>query len=211
MIPSGKLSMSSADSVTKWISQLKAGDHAAAQKLWDRYFCRLVGLARKKLQATPRTVANEEDVALSAFASFCRAAENGRLPRLNDRNDLWPLLVVITARKAFHLTQHENRQKRARGQVPGEGALPGMTRRVVMSDFEEIIGREPTPAFAAEVAEECRRLLTSLGDTDLEWIALRKMEGYTIGEIAAQLGCVERTVRRRLQRIRTVWQKEITP
>src|SRR5712692_3346982 len=99
--------MSSEDSVTLWISQLKAGDHTAAQKLWDRYFHRLVGLARKKLQAAPRAAANEEDVALSAFASFCRATQNGRFRRLGDRDELWPLLVVITARKAFRVVEHE--------------------------------------------------------------------------------------------------------
>lgn len=203
--------MSSTDSVTKWLSQLKAGDHAAAQKLWDRYFHRLVGLARKKLQATPRTAANEEDVALSAFASFCRAAENGRFPCLSDRDDLWPLLVVITARKASRHIEHENRGNRARGQVLSEDVLPARASGMVISDLESIIGREPTPAFATQVAEEFHRLLCSLGDADLEQIALRKMEGYTLEEIAAQLGCVERTVRRRLERIRIIWQKEIRP
>jgi hypothetical protein len=54
-------------SVTQWIDRLEAGDPDAAQKLWERYFLRLVGLARKKLRAVPRRAADEEDVALSAF------------------------------------------------------------------------------------------------------------------------------------------------
>jgi hypothetical protein len=45
----GVLPMSSAGSVTVWISELKAGNHDAAQALWDRYFRRLVGLERTKL------------------------------------------------------------------------------------------------------------------------------------------------------------------
>src|SRR6516165_8429863 len=110
-------------SVTNWIDQIKAGQFAAAQDLWNRYFHRLVGLARKKLQGRPRRAADEEDVALSAFDSFFRGAEQGKFPRLQDRDDLWGLLVVITARKALHLVEHEGRQKRGGGRVLTEGAL----------------------------------------------------------------------------------------
>ena len=81
---------------------LKAGDHAAAQVLWERYFDHLVRLARRRLAISRRTGADadEEDAALSAFDSFCAGLAGGRFPRLEDRDDLWGLLVVITARKA---------------------------------------------------------------------------------------------------------------
>jgi hypothetical protein len=62
--------MSSSGSVTHWLQLLKAGDSAAAQPLWERYFRRLVGFARTKLQGLPRRAADEEDVALSAFHSL---------------------------------------------------------------------------------------------------------------------------------------------
>jgi DNA-directed RNA polymerase specialized sigma24 family protein len=58
------------------------------------------------------------------------------------------------------------------------------------------------------VAEECRRLLASLGDAELEEVALRKMEGYTTEEIASRLGYVNRTVERKLHLIRSIWSKE---
>lgn len=106
--------MPSEGSVTRWIDLLKAGDAGAAQKLWERYFPRLVGLARKKLQGAKKGVADEEDVALNAFDSFCRGAEAGRFPRLDDRDNLWQLLVVLTARKAWHLRRYEQRHKRAK-------------------------------------------------------------------------------------------------
>lgn len=60
------------DSVSQWIDGLKAGEEAAAAKLWQRYYLRLVGLARKKLGDSPRRVADEEDVVLNAFQSFCQ-------------------------------------------------------------------------------------------------------------------------------------------
>lgn len=60
-------------SVTRWIEGVKEGDPAAAQALWDRYFAKLVRLARQKLEDVPCRMADEEDVVLSAFDSFCRA------------------------------------------------------------------------------------------------------------------------------------------
>ena len=90
-------------SVTRWIGELKSGGDFAVQHLWERYFERLVRLARKKLQGTrrPRIVEDEEDAALSAFDSFCRGVDRGRFARLADRDDLWRLLVVLTLRKAL--------------------------------------------------------------------------------------------------------------
>ena len=90
-------------SVTLWVERLKSGDGEAAGPLWRAYFHRLVHLARQRLRGLTGAAADEEDVALSAFDSFCRAAEGGRFPRLDDRDDLWQLLLVITARKAVDL------------------------------------------------------------------------------------------------------------
>jgi DNA-directed RNA polymerase specialized sigma24 family protein len=201
--------MSSSGSVTHWINQLKSGDAAGVQKLWENYFPRLVGLARKKLQELPRRAADEEDVALSAFDSFCRGATQGRFPRLLDRNNLWHLLVVITARKALQLRRHEQRQKRGGGAVRGDSALAGVSAgEADEAGLAQVIGQEPTPEFAAQMAEEYQHLLTRLGDATLREVAVWKMEGYTHEEIAAKLGCVPRTVERKLALIRTLWGSE---
>src|SRR5262245_11358142 len=109
--------------ITHWISALQGGDADAAQPLWQVYYLRLVGLARRKLEGSGRRAADEEDVALSAFASFCRGAQNGRFPLLANRDNLWRLLVVITARKALDQLERERRLKRGGGQVGGESAL----------------------------------------------------------------------------------------
>jgi DNA-directed RNA polymerase specialized sigma24 family protein len=177
--------------------------------LWQSYFQRLVSLARKRLRHRPRRMADEEDVALSAFDSFCRGAAEGRYPQLSDRDDLWRLLVVITARKAANLVRHECCQKRGGGRVRGDSAL---TASVDCEDSEEgleqILGSEPTPEFAAQVAEECQRLLSLLHDAELRSIAVWKMEGYTNAEIAEKLGYVTVTIERRLRLIRSLWEKE---
>jgi len=196
-------------SVSRWLQQLQAGDQVAAQELWNRYFQRLVGLARSKLRGAPRRAADEEDVALSAFDSFCRGAEKGRFPKLDDRDNLWRLLVVITERKACDLVQHERRQKRGGGEVRGEsGFEDALDFPEGEAGLEQLASHEPTPEMAAQVAEECRRLLQLLGDATLRSVAVWKMEGYTNAEIAVKLGCVPVTVERKLQLIRGLWAEE---
>src|SRR5205807_42962 len=99
--------------------------------------------------------ADEEDVALSAFHSFCHGAANGRFPQLGDRNSLWPLLVAITANKAIDHLRHERRLKRGG---------PASEKRAPELEVDQVIGREPTPDFIVQVAEECQRLLALLDD-----------------------------------------------
>jgi DNA-directed RNA polymerase specialized sigma24 family protein len=200
------------DSVTQWLAQLQGGDPAAAQRLWERYFRRLVGLARHKFQGRPRRAADEEDVALSAFDSFCRGAEAGRFPRLADRDNLWKLLVTITDRKASQQVLHEGRQKRGGKAVLGESALVGPTGAAAgAAGLEQFLDREPTPEFAAQVAEEWHRLLDRLPNAELRSVAQWKMEGYTNEEIAAKLGCARRSVERRLRVIRSLWSPSDKP
>jgi DNA-directed RNA polymerase specialized sigma24 family protein len=197
--------MSSSGDVTHWVRQLQAGDRAAVQKLWEGYYRRLVALARKKLGGAPRRAADEEDVALSAFDSFCRGAEQGRFPRLEDRDDLWQLLVLITTRKAIDMVSHEGRDKRDWRRL--QGGLVGDPEHG--SIMRALLGREPDPAFAAEVAEQCQRLLGLLPDESLRQVAVLKLEGCTNDEIAARLERAPKTVERWLRLIRKHWQGEM--
>jgi RNA polymerase sigma factor (sigma-70 family) len=191
----------SSESVTHWVRLVEAGNEAAAQRLWEHYFGQLIGLARRRLRGIPRRGADAEDVVLSVLDSFFRDARQGRLPRLGDRNNLWKLLVVMTAQKSLDLIRRETARKRGGPQVAAD----------VEPDLELIIGREPSPEFAAEVADECRRLLDALDDEELRVVAVLKMEGYDNDEIATRLGCVPRTVERRLRVIRSLWMPEEAP
>ena len=106
---------------------------------------------------------------------------------------------MMTARKATHLIRDETRQKRGGGAVvipDGDAVL------------EQVLGREPTPELAAQVAEEYRRLLARLGDPELEAVALMRLEGYSVDEIAEKLGYVARSIKRKLQLIRSLWRKD---
>lgn len=199
--------MSSPGSVSRWIAALKKGDSTAAEPLWTRYHPRLVALARRRLRSGRRRMADEEDVVQEAFHSFFRGMEQGRFPRLGDRNSLWRLLVVITANKTLKQLAHESRKKRG-------GGTPGEAMGIYLLDSDDeaalarFVGAEPTPDFAAEVAEEYRRLLELLDDERLRRVAVWKMEGYDNHEIADRLACSQRTVARMLKAIRKRWSEE---
>jgi DNA-directed RNA polymerase specialized sigma24 family protein len=196
--------MSSDGSVTRLIGLLKDGDRVAAQRLWETYFQRLVSLARARLARMSSPAADAEDVALSAFDSFCRRAERGQFPVLEDRDDLWQLLFVLTVRKAINLVRHQGRKSRGAGRVVSLTDLDDL-------DAETVLGPEPSPEFAAEMADECRRLLDLLPDVSLRAVALWKMEGFTNREISNKLGCVETTVERKLRAIRELWSGGAAP
>lgn len=186
-----------AECVTTWIALLKAGDSAAAQPLWEHYFTRLVHLVRSRL---PQPGADHEVIASSSFRSFCLAAAGGRFPRLDDRHDLWRLLVAIAGRKVADHLERDGALKRGGGvNRAGEDAL--LT----------VIGREPTPEFAVSVAEEFERLIDRLGDDVLRRIAVWKMEGFTNREVGERLGCAERTVANKLELIRKILRAEVSP
>jgi DNA-directed RNA polymerase specialized sigma24 family protein len=189
-------------SVTHWIRLLQEGDHAGAQALWERYFVQLESVARGRLRGALPAIADAEDVALSAFDSLFRALEGGRLPQLRDRDNLFRLLVVITARKVAHLLRDQQRQKRGGGWFKlGSGGDATV-------ELEQVIGHAPTPEFAVQVVEEADRLLSRLPSKDLQQVAIWKMEGYTNAEIATKLGCAPRTVDRKLRLIRHLWEEE---
>jgi DNA-directed RNA polymerase specialized sigma24 family protein len=156
-----------------------------------------VNLARDKLRFTSRAAVDQEDVALSAFKSFCAAVKKGRFPRLNDRDDLWQVLFLLTKRKAIDHIEYEN--AKMRDQSKTEPLAPDG------SSDADLAGREPDPAFVADMAERCRRLLHRLPE-DLRLLAERKMEGYTNEEVAAQHHCSLATVERRLKLIRREWE-----
>jgi DNA-directed RNA polymerase specialized sigma24 family protein len=196
-------------SVTCWIGDLKVGGDSAAQHFWERYFDRLVQLARKKLQAVRHRsrVEDEEDAALSAFDSFCRGVARGQFPLLTDRDDLWRLLVVLTVRKALNQARRHTTEKRGGGKLVGESSLPGGDEGQRVG-LDQLAGDEPSPEFAAMVAEQYRSLRDVLGDDSLRQVLDLKLEGYEREEIAARLGCTVRTVTRKLDVIRQTWLRE---
>ncbi len=193
------------DSVTRWIGDLKLGDSGeAARLLWERYFEQLARLAQSWLQSSARGVADGEDVALSAFDSFCRGTAEGRFPQLANRDELWKLLFTITARKAANQRRRERQLKRGGGRLVAGADIGGEA-----ADFDplaQVADNDLGPEFTAAVADEIRKLFAELPEEALRVVALLRMEGYSNEEIASALDCGLRSVERKVQLIRAAWE-----
>ena len=202
--------MSKDEEVSSWVLHLANGDEEISRQIWNEYFGKLVRLARRKLDGMPLRDVDEEDVALSAMNSFYQGMTKQKFDHLKNREDLWKLLVTITARKATAKLRRHFAQKRGGGGIRGESVFQ---KRDSFGGRDEgignILGHEPTPELATGVAENCQLLLDQLGDETLRQIALMTLEGHRTEEIAVHLGCVRRTVERKLERIREIWSSGI--
>lgn len=202
--------MTEAEPITVWMNRLADGDSQAANVIWKNYFGKLVHFARRRMQDMSRRSVDEEDVAISAMFSFCHGLEQGKFEKLDDRHDLWKLLVTITARKIHAKRKSSLRAKRGSGRVRGEsvfGQNPQGSSGAQDRAFGigQVLGKEPTPELAAMVVENTQRLLDALDDETSRQIAVMKLEGYNNREIAEKLGCARRTIERKLERIRQAW------
>jgi len=205
---SSAMSSISGGSVTLWISQLKGGEDAALAKLHDRYWPFLVNLARKKIRGPQRGAADEEDIAGQAFWAFYQMLQDGEVPRLNNRHDLYALLGIITARKAINQMQHERRLKRGGGQVRGEsvlGYVAGADSQRVGMDHQK--GKGPTPAEEA-ILHDCYQHYLDILSDNLRFIAERHLAGFSNLEISEELDCSKRTVERKMRIILNKWKEQ---
>jgi DNA-directed RNA polymerase specialized sigma24 family protein len=203
--------MSVNESVTYWLRQLEAGDEDAARLLWQRYYRELVELARARFGATPRRVADEEDVALSVLRCLYEGAARGQFADLVNRGELWQLLAAITGRKVIDQQRRLTQQKRGGGRVRGDSVVHGNDDDRSSVGFDQFGGEAATPEVLAIAAEEFQRLMALLDDDRLRQIAQCKLEGYTNEEIGQRLGLACRSIERKLQRIRQIWATELEP
>ena len=187
------VSPEASQSITRLMRAVQDGSSSAVRPLLAAYFDRLVQLARKRLQSLPGLCGYDEDLALRSFHSvYQRLRDPARPLDLAGRDDLWRLLATRTISRAIDLIRRHRP-----AEVPGD------------AEVARLLAREPTPEEAAELADECRRLLDSLPEPELRQIALWKVEGYTHEEIAARLDCVPRTIERKVSRIRLLWKHEL--
>ena len=196
--------MSKSTNVSHWIDLVKAGDSVAANRIWQHYFDRLVRSVRGRMLGQNRVVSDEEDIVLSVFDSFYVAAAKGRFPDLSDRDDLWRLLLRMSARKVVDKHRHDGRQRRG-----GNVEVHSLDHAGANDSVKEAIGNEPSPEMVLMMQESVEKLFSHLGVGQLRDLAGAKLEGYSNMELAERFGCSERTIERRLHLIREKCQQEL--
>lgn len=199
--------MPEAHSVSKLLLEIQDGNQQAAQEIWDRFIDKLVRAADKKLKNMPRRHVDEEDVAQSAFNSFFRGAKEKRFQKLENREDLWQILAMITERKAIKVMRRELADKRGGGQVRGESVFEHM-----LSDSGAHAGigniGDSDLHLAEEFTREVRELIESL-DESLRPVAILRLEGFTNPKIAGELRISLRAVERKIRLIKDKWKSEV--
>lgn len=194
------------NSVSQYIDGLKHGDEQAAQKIWERFYQRLLVQADKKLKSSPRKAMNEEDVVQRAFADFFHQVQQGRFPKLDDRNDLWQILAMLVDRRAKDQIKQQNTQKAGGGRVRTESVFLVNGASSADNGLAQVHDVLPTPELAFELMEIMENRLAKLRNEEQRQIALYKMQGFSNREIAKLLQSSERTVERCLNSIRKQWE-----
>jgi RNA polymerase sigma-70 factor (ECF subfamily) len=186
--------MTGSDSFAALMSDLRAGDEAAAHAVFQRFAGRLIALARERLGDRLARKEDPEDVLQSAFRSFFLRCQDGQLD-FDNWGSLWSVLTLITLRKCSNHLQHfQAARRRIEREVPraaGEDSSPDWA----------LTDPEPTPEQAAVLTETMEMLLGQLCGIDREILTLH-LQGYDAPEISARVGRARRTVRRVLDRIR---------
>ncbi len=195
--------MDAEEEFTIWLDRLATGDEAAESLFWERYFERLIRMAKRKFETLPRRAMDEEDVALSAMNSVLRGIQQGQFANLQDSQAIWKLLLTIVSRKITAQRRREFSAKRGGGRQRGESvfAPPPHASRVT-EPFNGVVDRQPSPDLVAILHDTTQQFLERLNDPQLERILTLTLEGCTPKEIAEQLGVVPATVLRKLKLIR---------
>lgn len=199
---------SSDDSMSQFaelMERVRGGDESAVTQLWNDYYQQLVRMAALRLPHGLRRTGDEEDIALSAFHSFIAGVRQDRFPDLSGPDNLWGLLITLTGRKVHAHLRFQTRKKRGGGAVRGESVFLDADGEAKASGIGGVTGASEPPDIRAELAEACDSLLARLNDQQLEQIAVMRMDGYLVDEIAEHLQLSKRAVERRLQLIRKIW------
>ena len=176
--------------------QCQKGDQQAFEAVFDRYSDRLIRVARSRISERLASRIEAEDVVQSVFRSFFGRVQENRFT-FTEESDLWRLLVAITLNKLRNKVDWHTAAKRD----------VGMEQRISPTESRpsafDIDGETPSPEAVVMFIDMLEHFMSALRETDRKVLEFR-LHGLTQEEIAAEIGCTERTVRRILERIRHV-------
>lgn len=190
-------------SISRWLNALHDGQADAFQALWERYFEGLVAVADKHMRTAPTVLTDGEDVAASVFESIWSGVRAGRFKKVKDLDDIWWLLVTMTHRKCIDHIRRDEAEKR------GGGRPPLSIERDPEKLYNLLVSQQPDPQYVVSMNEQYQRALAILDDSKQRRIAVLRVEGHTIAEIATDLRVAEATVIRKLKIVRQFWGNEL--
>jgi RNA polymerase sigma-70 factor (ECF subfamily) len=178
------------------MDRLRGGDEEAARAVFERFARRLVGLASRRLPEVLRPKIDPEDVVQSVFRSFFARHQAGQFA-LEEWDGLWGLLAVLTARKCSGRLDHFLAACRdVRRETKPAPAAAGDS-----APTWQPAAAGPSPAEAAILDETLGQALAAVKEAQRPIVLLR-LQGFRESEIAARVGCTERTVERVLKKVR---------
>lgn len=185
-------------SITKWLSQLQAGQVQAAEPIWKRYQAKLVSIATQQLDENPDRSVDGEDLVQSSFGDVCLAVRNGKYPDIDNREDLWGLLYIATVNRV----REHYRELRALKRFHMSSSQP--IDPSILADLQ-------TPFAEAQTADLLEYLLSRLDLEDpshvLRQIALLCLDNHSASSIARLLHKRKTSVLISLRLIRSIWQE----
>lgn len=161
------------------LAAYRNGDETAATVLFERYYARLVGLARKKMGGLLRDVEESSDLAQSVFQSVFLRGRDCQI-QIGPQDSLWPLLVTITLNKIRNRAKYWGRKRRDR-------------RREVPLEDRDPLETGPLPEDAARLNDLVEQLLEPFNQrrrTIIEYL----LQELPVAEIAHRVGTSERTI-----------------
>ena len=193
--------------ITEYLQAYKAGDSARLNDILNAYWCQLVAHCDARLSRRFRTQQEGQDFAIQAFQNLAEGIQRGKWPRLENRSDLWQVLLQVSNCRIKDYVRQQMATKRG-GQMQrlGTGANSPATRPVDLDQF-------PTRDSFVQDAEQLMQLMFELshrlrGMPTHVRILVDHLNNYTNQEIAIRHEISSRTVRRKLDEVLAILKEE---
>jgi RNA polymerase sigma factor (sigma-70 family) len=181
-----------APSFAALLTRARQRDPEAVGQLCQQYEPKLRVVARVLLGPAMRPVLDSMDLVQSVHRSLLIGIREEKFDVSTPEN-LIALALTLLRRKVARHWRRMQRQQRL--------ALGGSSIDLLPTVLAELTTREADPAETAQYHDQVAHLCSQLDSTERQVLALR-LDGYTIAEIAQQLGLNHTTLRVRLIRLR---------
>ena len=169
------------------------GDQNAARQIVERYFDRMLMLARRRISQRLASRVDPEDIVQSVFRTFFVRLKDGQFV-FQDQDDLCKLLMRITLHKTLRQVAFHKAAKR-------DPTLETNQGQAHQEQLLTILDREPNAEATVTFLDQLEHFLDRLEPETRQIIEMR-LQGYTNDEISQQLGIYDRKIRRAVERVR---------